>query len=375
MDGFRWDYCARHPDETPNLRRLISDGSTARGLIPPFPSHTFVSHYSIATGLYPAHHGIINNVFFDPKLSEYFRYKTPAASHDPRWWRGEPIWITAVKQGRRSACYFWPGSEVTLNGLRATVSKPYDYSVPFEQRANEVFAWLHLPERERPAIITFYFEETNRAGHAFGPDSAEVRAAIKLLDREIGAMLDRAEAEKIRLNVVIVSDHGFVPTDGRTKTAMLDDFVDFDAVQVDFDGPVAGLRPLHGDVNELIDRLKALPPQYKVYRASELPARWHMQGNDRIPPVWIVSEPGWRIQRRSTFNAVKDYLLKGDHGYDPAVQDMQGILIAHGPSFKSGIAVDAVESIHVYNLLCAAAGLSPAPNDGDDRLVRAMLKR
>ena len=103
MDGFRWDYCAKYPDETPLLRELIRQGPSARGLIPPFPSHTFVSHYSIATGLYPAHHGIINNVFFDPKLSEFFRYKTPTASHDPRWWGREPIWITAVRQGKPSA--------------------------------------------------------------------------------------------------------------------------------------------------------------------------------------------------------------------------------------------------------------------------------
>jgi hypothetical protein len=33
-----------------------------------------------------------------------------------------------------------------------------------------------------------------------------------------------------------------------------------------------------------------------------------------------------------------------------------------------------VENVHIYNLLCAALGLTPAPNDGDDRLVRTMLR-
>jgi predicted AlkP superfamily pyrophosphatase or phosphodiesterase len=154
---------------------------------------------------------------------------------------------------------------------------------------------------------------------------------------------------------------------------MLDDYVDLDAVQVDFDGPVVGLRPLDGQVEQVIARLSRLPAQFKVYRESELPARWHLRGNPRIPPVWIVADPGWRIQRKSTFLVTKDYLLKGDHGYDSAVKEMQGIFIANGPSFRSGVVVDAVENIHLYNLFCAAIGLTPAPNDGDDRLVRSAL--
>ena len=67
--------------------------------------------------------------------------------------------------------------------------------------------------------------------------------------------------------------------------------------------------------------------------------------------------------------------LRGDHGYDPALPSMHGILIAHGPAFRRGTVVPAVENIHIYNLLCAVAGLKPAPNDGDDRLVRTMLAK
>jgi predicted AlkP superfamily pyrophosphatase or phosphodiesterase len=120
LDGFRWDYCALHPDETPNLRRLAREGVAARALIPVFPSNTFPNHYSIVTGLYPSHHGIINNDMFDSRLGEFFHYKSPAAVHDPRWWGGEPIWVTAVKQGRKSASLYWVGSEAEIEGTRPT---------------------------------------------------------------------------------------------------------------------------------------------------------------------------------------------------------------------------------------------------------------
>lgn len=374
LDGFRWDYCARYPDATPHLRELMREGVTTRGLIPVFPTHTFVNHYSIATGLYPAHHGIINNVFYDPQLGEFFRYKVAAATRDPKWWGGEPIWITAVKQGRKSACYFWPGSEVSFGPWRATITKAYDPTIPFAKRFEELFEWLHLPPDQRPAITTFYFQETNQAGHYSGIDSPELIAAVKLLDEEVGAIVARAKREGLPLNVIVVSDHGFVSTDGAKQTLMLDDYVDFDSVQVDFDGPVAGLRPLHGEVDRLLQRLAALPAQYHVYRDRDLPARWHMKDNPRIPPVWIVPDPGWRIQKKSTFLSVKDHALKGDHGYDSAEPAMRGIFIASGPAFKSGVVLDPVENIHLYRLMCAILHLQPAPNDGDDQLVRAALR-
>ena len=103
LDGFRWDYCDLYREESPHLRQLKHDGVSARGLIPVFPSNTFPNHYSIVTGLYPAHHGIVNNDFFDPAIGTFFRYFQPTSVHESRWWGGEPIWVTAIKQGRKSA--------------------------------------------------------------------------------------------------------------------------------------------------------------------------------------------------------------------------------------------------------------------------------
>lgn len=373
LDAFRWDYIARHPGETPHLRRLAQQGVTAKALVPVFPSLTFTSHYSIVTGLYPAHHGIISNRFFDPQLGLNFDYKAGPSVHDPRFWGGEPIWITAVKQGHPSACYFWPGAEVA-GKFQPTFNKSFDYTIPFERRLDELIGWLRLPPGQRPVVTVFYLEETNTAGHYHGPDSAEVTAAIKLLDERVGRIADRAAAENIPLNLVIVSDHGMAATDGAKQTTMLDDYIDPAATQVDFDGPIAGLRALDGNVAGLIRRLSALSSHYHVYRAADLPARWHLSGNARIPDVWVVPEPGWRIQRRAAHVATKDATLKGDHGYDNAAESMHGFFLAHGPAFKPGVVVESFENIHLYNLLCAAAGLKPAPNDGDNRLLKSALR-
>ena len=377
LDGFRWDYGALHPAETPHLRRLMREGVTARSLIPVFPSNTFPNHVSIVTGLYPAHHGIINNTFFDSALGSIFRYNQSASARDSRWWGGQPIWITAVKQGRASACSFWPGSEAEIGGLRPTYWKPYDYAgISFEQRLDELVAWLRLPAAQRPAVVTFYLEETNGAGHRHGPDSPQLIAAITLLDARVGALSDRLRTEGIAPNLVIVSDHGMTSCDAE-RVLILDDYLDLATVQIDFEETCAGLRPLAGnDVAAMMRALAKIPPQQaKAYRSNELPERFRVDAtHPRVPPVWIVPAEGWHVVRRSLYHKALTHFLRGQHGYDPGFASMGGIFIAHGPAFKSGVVVEPVENIHIYNLLCAALALKPAPNDGDDRLVKSVLR-
>ena len=371
MDGFRWDYVALHPAETPHLQQLIREGSTTRALIPVYPSNTFPNHYSIVTGLYPSHHGIINNEMFDPALQTFFHYNRPGSAHDGRWWGGEPIWVTAVKQGHPSASSFWVGSEAEIQGVRPTYWKNYDYQIPFATRLDELVGWLKLPEAQRPAVITSYFEETNSAGHKFGPDSPELAAAVQLLDSHLGEMQERLKSEGQVVNLVVVSDHGMANI-SLDRVIVLDDYLDPAFVQVDFFGSAAGLRPLDGNAPSIVRALSALP-HAKAYLTKDLPAHFHVTDNPRNPPVWVVPEEGWEIELRNHFKAVRGKYLKGDHGFDPALDHMHGILIASGPSFRRGVVIDPVENIHIYNLLCAALQLTPAANDGDDRLVRAFL--
>ena len=378
IDGFRWDYCERHPHESPTLRALQREGVHARGLVPVFPSNTFPNHYSIVTGLYPANHGIVNNDFLDAESGLVFHYTQPNAARDPRWWRGEPIWATAVKQGKKSAASFWVGSETAIAGVRPTFWKPYDYSIPFPARLDELIGWLKLPPAERPAIVAFYFTETNAAGHRFGPDSPELVAAIETVDRCLGAMVARLRSEKIAANLVIVSDHGMTAT-ARTRALILEDFFPAGSYLVDSDGSVATLRPAgESDVATLLAAAKKIP-HAKAYRVEELPARLHMKPTPRAAPVWVLPDEGWQVVARATFDrftksyAPADY-IQGDHGYDPALPSMHGIFIANGPAFRRGAEIPDVENIHIYNLLCTLLGLKPAPNDGDDRLAKAALR-
>ena len=92
LDGGRWDY-PRH-FHMPFLDSLASVGVSAR-MEPSYPASTFPNHYTMATGLVPDHHGIVNNTFWNPETDYIYAIKDPVARFDPRYYLGEPIWITA----------------------------------------------------------------------------------------------------------------------------------------------------------------------------------------------------------------------------------------------------------------------------------------
>ncbi len=377
LDGFRADYCDLFPAEAVTLRALRRDGVTSQGLIPVFPSNTFPNHYSVVTGLYPAKHGIVNNDFFDPDFGQFFHYNQPSSVRDPRWWGGEPIWVTAIKQGRKAAASFWIGSEAAIDGIRPTFWKNFDYSIPFEKRLDELIGWLQLPEAERPAVIVFYLEETNSAGHRYGPASPQVAAAIKLSDERVATLLTRVRTLGSEPNVIIISDHGMTATSAE-RTIILDALLDLKTVQIESDGSALALRPLIGDAAALV-RTFANVPHVKAYLAADLPAHFRLRGHARISPVWVLPDEGWHIGTRAGFERLKKRFpekgyIAGDHGYDPSLPSMHGTFIGHGPAFRRGVVVPAVENIHLYNLMCAVLHLQPAKNDGDDRLVKSALR-
>ena len=377
FDGFRHDYCEKYPEESRTLREMRAGGASARGLVPVFPSNTFPGHYSLVTGLHPARHGIVNNDFFDAERGAFFHYFQPGSFRDGSWWGGEPIWVTAERQGRRAAAHFWAGSEAAIAGARPTFWKPFDYSIPFTRRLDDVSDWLRRPAAERPAIIAFYLEEVNGAGHRFGPDSPEVAAAVRKVDGHLAEMRARLRELGLTPNFVVVSDHGMTAT-ALDRVVVLDDILDPRTVQIDSDGSLLALRPLSGTADELVAKFRSVP-RVRAFRADDLPSHLAMKPGPRVAPVWVLPDEGWHIAPRSTVDRLrrkypeKGYLA-GDHGYDPSLRSMQGIFIAEGPAFRAGQVTPEVSAVQIYELLCTLIGVKPAPNEGDDRLSRELLR-
>jgi predicted AlkP superfamily pyrophosphatase or phosphodiesterase len=381
FDGWRWDYDRKAP--TPHLHRLMARGVRAERLIPSFPSKTFPNHYTIVTGLYPGHHGIVANNMYDPDSGLWFSLANREAVGDTRWWGGEPIWVTAQRQGLRTATLFWPGSEAPIGNLRPDDWSPYDGTLTNAERVDRILAWLDRPDAERPRFITGYFEDTDDAGHQYGPESPELRDAVTKLDVALGRLIDGIDARGLtdRVNLVVTSDHGMSET-SVDRVIVIDDYLDdylrAGSVEIIDLDPTIGLAPRGVGVDEVYRRLAGAHPHLRVYRKEDSPTRWRYRDHPRIPAIVGVADDGWRIRRRpaiasASADAAPARTVGGAHGYDPEVRNMHGLFVAAGPSFRRDVVVPPFENVHIYHALAAALNLRPAQNDGDPAIARRLL--
>jgi predicted AlkP superfamily pyrophosphatase or phosphodiesterase len=369
IDGFRWDYLDRAP--AARLRALAAAGARVDRLIPVFPTKTFPNHYTIVTGLYPEHHGIVANTMVDPAIPRRFVTSDSLAVSDPRWWGGEPIWVTAIKQGRRAATMFWPGSEAPIQGIRPTYWRRFDPRLPNQARFNQLLSWIDLPSDSAPQLITLYLNELDFVAHKAGPDSPATDSALGRLDRLIGGFVDSLSARRLErsTNLMVLGDHGITdsPLD---RMIYLDDYLDLGAVEIQDWGPVTAINPRPGREAEVHAHLAGANPHLRVYRKAEISERFHFRAHPRITPIIAVADEGWTItshQRRPATDL-------GNHGYDPALPSMAAALIAVGPSFQPGSRLGSVQNVHLYQLMARVLHLTAAPNDGALDSVRVLLK-
>ena len=376
LDGFRYDYLDKY--KPPTLNKLAKEGVRAKWMIPSFPTKTFPNHYTIATGLYPAHHGIVENNIYD--FGTVFTMSRRAEVQNPRWWLGEPIWVTAEKQGQISASYFFVGTETKIEGFQPQIWRAWNGTVPAEMRVDKVLSWLDFPAEKRPTMITLYFSDVDDAGHAFSPDAEETKYAVWNVDRYLERLVNGLKVRKIdkKVNVIIVSDHGMAPVNLR-QTTFLDDYFNFDlAEKILWTNEIVQIFPNPGKLEEIYSKIDKLP-HATCWKKADIPDRLKYKDGKRVAPIICSSEESWMTTSHKRY---EDWIEdvddldkpRGAHGYDNRYQSMQATFIAHGEAFKRGFTAEPFENIHVYSLMCHILGLTPAKNDGNLDAVKDMLK-
>lgn len=366
FDGFRHDYLDR--GLTPNFARLAARGMRADALIPIFPTKTFPNHYSIVTGMYAEHHNLVGNEFYDPHMG-LFNNRGPDWG---RWLGGEPIWVTAERQGVRSASLFWVGGDTPINGQLPTYWKKYDERWSAEARVDTVVAWLELPPPSRPRLALLYFEMMDDAGHDFGPDSPQVDSALVHADAALGRLLAgiaKTPAAQ-RTTIIVVSDHGMTATSPARKI-LLDSIVDLGDARVVVSGAYSTLyfTPWSMQRDSIVATLKRDITHARVFTRDSMPERFHWRDNARIPDVLVLPDEGWSV---GTTKMLASLEAGGAHGYDPALASMRGIFLAAGPGIRPGTRLPAFENIHIHPFMAEILGIRPAPNI-DGRGIRGTL--
>lgn len=373
LDGFRHDYVERFQPE--NLTKFIQNGTAADGLIPAFPSKTFPNHYTIATGMKPEHHGLVDNSFYEPFKDQVYNMGNRDIVQDGYWYGGTPIWVLAEQNNLKAASYFFVGTEAPVQGIRPSYYFDYDGNVPNLTRVAKVFEWLQLPETERPRLITLYFSDMDNVGHRYGPSNDhQLKVALNRLDRELGALFEGLKSFDLDINVVLVSDHGMadVPKDKLINLDQLTEGIDARIVN---NGALAHLHLVDPTKkSEVIQVLRQRAGNFTVEDVaskvsyqdiSKYPARF---GEILILPdlgYYLADERGIFRYQNSSARFKTDVF--GEHGFSPQYREMHGIFYANGPAIREGFKIERFENIHIYPMICQILGL-PIPKDIDGKV-------
>uniref|UniRef100_E6QMH8 Phosphodiesterase I n=1 Tax=mine drainage metagenome TaxID=410659 RepID=E6QMH8_9ZZZZ len=329
-------------------------------MLPVYPSLTFPNHFSIATGLYPEHHGLVANSFFDERRAAegklaLYTIRDGRAVTDGNWYSGVPLWSLAESEGMRTACLFWPGSEAKIAGERPSEYLKFDDHTDELARIDVVVNWLKEPAATRPHFITLYYSDVDHAGHEFGPDAPETHAAIRRVDELIGKLEAALAETHLPINLVVVSDHGMVKIEGPWVT--LEDYADLAGFETA--GPLL-YGKTEADRARVYEQLKHASEKFQVYRRKDVPAALHYNQNAREgDPVVVPTGPYAIRARRPAAGQADKPPQAGAHGFDPrAMAEMKASFFAAGPDIVAGKTVAPFENVNLYPWIAHMLGLA-----------------
>lgn len=376
FDGVRPDYIERA--RTPTFDRLIREGAYSGAHEPVFPSLTFPSHVSQSTGVTVARHGIPGNSYYDAADGQTRVYPAEAALLC-----AEPIWVTAERQGVRTAVYDWPVSHSQTGEVCASYfGTGYDSRLSDDVRLAQVLDAWRSDHNEKPLqLLMGYAVGADRAGHAHGPDSAEVVFAMEEADAALARFLEAALAHwetamtpDDTLYVVISSDHGMSAVHTMVNPHRLLGVEGRNDVTIVSSGNVANVFL---DTIEPESARRALVAQMKqaaaahgfahTYARGESPEQWGYEHATRTGDLNVVLDNGYVFSRRPRVVAApvaEHDGPQGMHGYDPATNpEMNTIAIFwRHPEPLGGVELGPTHALQLHPTVARLLGVLPAPH-------------
>ena len=375
MDGFRYDLPQMY--NTPTLDSVAKVGvfSVIR---PVYPSMTLPNHYSMATGLWPDHHGIVNNTFYDSKLDTIFAVGRYDTRSNADLYGGEPIWNTAARQGILCNVFDWIGVEAPVNGKYPAYSILYDPNRTRKQMADMVLEALCKEDvKQIPQLVMWYIDEPDKSEHYYSAESQQVRDVVENIDSVLSYFLSEVRSSPVydKIDFIFTADHGHTDL-SPDRYLNLYNSIGTLVERCDNQTPL-GIVPREGCLQAVMDSLAIYAPgRYRYWLREELPVEFRFGTfASRIAPVIVQPDLGWKIVCDANPEFKKPQPGTSAHGYDPMEDDMQRVFYGFGPHFKKGYVHDKqFRSADDYLILCKLLNIKPAPNDCCEDDIKGLFK-
>jgi predicted AlkP superfamily pyrophosphatase or phosphodiesterase len=405
VDGLKPEYVTAadlHGANVPNLRKFLTQGAYAEGVIGVIPTVTYPSHTTLVTGVWPATHGIWANTTFDPLQKNYEGW----------YWYAEDIrvptlWDAAATAGRTTASLQWPvtvGANITWNIpeiwragtpedaklVRALATKNLlreatgeigefrggsDATIDGDEIRGKYAVWIL--EKKRPGLLTLHLTSLDHVEHEAGVFSPRSIATLERLDAVIGKV--RAAAETVAPGhavVAVVSDHGFANYDQQLN--LFPAFREAKLFRVDEKGKLSDWRAMPwvtggsaaivlkdpqdavtlSEVRELLSKLASDPASGidRVFAAEEL----HKRGGYPDASFFVGLKPGWRTGHSLDGPVISKVKLGGTHGEIPDLPELYASFFAVGANIPAGKNLGIIDMRDIAPTLAKIVGL-PLP--------------
>ncbi|WP_439697436.1 alkaline phosphatase family protein [Mucilaginibacter sp. AW1-7] len=412
IDGFRPAMYLDKDWDTPNLRKLMREGTYSDKLISVFPAYTYPAHTAMVTGAMPARSGIIFN--------------QPIGSKGEWFWFADNIkvptlWQALKAKGFTTASVEWPVSvtrDITWNipeiwpvGTPDRVTEAKKYATPglFEEvqqnatgkldtsNFNDEYASLddnaariaaYIFKTRKPAFMAVHFANVDSKEHENGTDGEAVKLAVASNDHAVGIILEEIAKSKAKDStaVIIVGDHGFVTINTIMRPNLL-----IKSLPAKFiaSGGSCFLYGQPGTEKQVIDSLNKLPKDKRgLFRIIDRKELDHM-GADSNALLALTAQPGMVFSgsvapAKATNLGVGTFIQNsplegvfiptqgGHHGYDPNIKEMWTGFIAAGAGIKKGGHIDEIHMVDIAPLIAKLLGIEFKTPDG--RLVNGIIE-
>ena len=391
--------------ETPNLHRIMAEGTYAMGVRNALPTVTYPNHTTLITGVWPAKHGIANNTTFDPErrnLGGWYWYATDI--------KVPTLWDAVHQAGGKVASLGWPAS-VDAPSIDYDIPEYWRAKVPEDIKLVHALATPGLPEAikaeagvglmdvfstfppadvtkgkmataiyalKKPRFMTLHLSSLDETEHDTGPGSAQSKSDLKLIDKTVGDLVEAARKAEPDLVVVIVSDHGFAPVEHEVN--LVKSFEDAGLITVDprtgkvtsweaapWGGASAAIVLRHPEdaavkakVKALLDQLAADPVNgiNRVIGAEEI-AR---MGGTPMATYWVDFKIGYMMGGKMTH--VSDAEEKGTHGWLPDHPEMRSSFFIAGPGVPKKGAIGEIDQRDIAPTVAKVLGVALPTADG-----------
>ncbi|CAM3074945.1 alkaline phosphatase family protein [Prescottella defluvii] len=205
LDGTMLDHVKSA--NTPNLHRLIDEGTSGQSSILGHPTISGPSWSTILTGVWHTKHGVVDNSYSGARYDLYPSAFTRIEQADPAL--------------RTASISTW-GGIATIAGsgtpkADVVVSTPGAGSGAATDTATATAVATEIATNG-PDFVFTQLDQVDGAGHSSGTAGSEYVPALERVDAEVGRIVDavdaRSKATGEKWTILVTSDHGHKPTGG-----------------------------------------------------------------------------------------------------------------------------------------------------------------